>query len=305
MIKHDERSMANEICSIRGRLGSGTRRGAISAEVYTDEEVANYVKIVIQKDGAIRNSLEKALENNVLLQSCDDEQRSAILDAMFECNYEAGEVVIHQGEMGDFFYVVDQGEVEVIKHGEHISEIGERGYFGELALIYGQPRAATVKAKTCCKLWAIDRASYRRILMNCHLKKRMKYQEFLSKVKILENLEDWERLTIADALKQQTFQPGDKVVKQGESGADFYLIISGEASVTQVKAANEPPVELKRLRESEYFGEIALLENGPRTATVTANTTLKCVSLGRTQFERILGPCEDLKRSMSDYKPAI
>ena len=115
------------------------------------------MKIVIQKDGAIRNSLEKALENNVLLQSCDDEQRSAILDAMFECNYGAGEVVIHQGEMGDFFYVVDQGEVEVIKHGEHISEIGERGYFGELALIYGQPRAATVKAKTCCKLWAIDR----------------------------------------------------------------------------------------------------------------------------------------------------
>lgn len=160
MIKHDERSMANEICNIRGRLGSGARRGAISAEVYTDEEVANYVKIVIQKDGAIRNSLEKALENNVLLQSCDDEQRSAILDAMFECNYGAGEVVIHQGEMGDFFYVVDQGEVEVIKHGEHISEIGERGYFGELALIYGQPRAATVKAKTCCKLWAIDRASY-------------------------------------------------------------------------------------------------------------------------------------------------
>ena len=85
--------------------------------------------------------------------------------------------------------------------------------------------------------------------MNCHLKKRVKYQEFLSKVKILEKLEDWERLTIADALKQETFRPGEQVVKQGESGADFYLIISGEASVTQAKTANKPPVELKRLRE--------------------------------------------------------
>ena len=115
------------------------------------------MKIVIQKDGVIRNSLEKALENNVLLRSCDEEQRSAILDAMFECNYDAGEVVIRQGEMGDFFYVVDQGEVEVIIDGEHNKNIGERGYFGELALIYGKPRAATVKAKTRCKLWAIDR----------------------------------------------------------------------------------------------------------------------------------------------------
>lgn len=63
--------------------------------------------------------------------------------------------------------------------------IGEGGSFGELALIYGTPRAATVKAKVHCKLWAIDRDTYRRILMGSTIKKRKLYDEFLSKVSIL------------------------------------------------------------------------------------------------------------------------
>ena len=65
--------------------------------------------------------------------------------------------------------------------------IGEGGSFGELALIYGTPRAATVKASsaTDVKLWGIDRDSYRRILMGSTIRKRKMYEEFLSKVSIL------------------------------------------------------------------------------------------------------------------------
>ena len=55
--------------------------------------------------------------------------------------------------------------LQVYVNGEWVTSIGEGGSFGELALIYGTPRAATVKAKTDLKLWGIDRDSYRRILM--------------------------------------------------------------------------------------------------------------------------------------------
>lgn len=55
--------------------------------------------------------------------------------------------------------------LQVYVNGELVTNIGEGGSFGELALIYGTPRAATVKAKTDLKLWGIDRDSYRRILM--------------------------------------------------------------------------------------------------------------------------------------------
>lgn len=57
--------------------------------------------------------------------------------------------------------------IQVYVNGEWVTNIGEGGSFGELALIYGTPRAATVKAKTDLKLWGIDRDSYRRILMVC------------------------------------------------------------------------------------------------------------------------------------------
>lgn len=69
------------------------------------------------------------------------------------------------GDEGDNFYVIDSGEVEVYVNNQMVLNISEGGSFGELALIYGTPRAATVKAKTDVKLWGIDRLSYRRILM--------------------------------------------------------------------------------------------------------------------------------------------
>lgn len=76
---------------------------------------------------------------------------------------------------------------QIVVNGEKVLTIGEGGSFGELALIYGTPRAATVKASAAgdVKLWGIDRDSYRRILMGSTIRKRKMYEEFLSKVSIL------------------------------------------------------------------------------------------------------------------------
>ena len=67
---------------------------------------------------------------------------------------------MNQGEIGDNFYVIDCGEVEVVINDHHVTNIAENGTFGELALIHGRTRAATVVAKSQCKLWAIDRKSF-------------------------------------------------------------------------------------------------------------------------------------------------
>jgi CRP-like cAMP-binding protein len=75
--------------------------------------------------------------------------------------------------------------IEVFVNNVCVTTIADSGSFGELALIYGTPRAATVKAKTTVKLWAIDRDTYRRILMGSIIRKRKLYEEFLAKVSIL------------------------------------------------------------------------------------------------------------------------
>jgi len=275
-------------------------------------------------------SLSKAIAKNVLFSHLDENERSDIFDAMFPYSAIPGEIIITQGNEGDNFYIIDQGEVEVYVNGEKVLNIGEGGSFGELALIYGTPRAATVKAATDVKLWGIDRDSYRRILMGSTIRKRKMYEEFLSKVSILgrwyslcssnmsgeniilllnltsENLDKWERLTVADALEATAFEDGADVVKQGEPGDDFFIIVDGNASVTQFRQEGEDSQEVGVLGPSDYFGEIALMLDRPRAATVTAVGQLKCVKLDRARFERVLGPCSDiLKRNIRQYNSFV
>uniref|UniRef100_A0A8C4PVS7 Protein kinase, cAMP-dependent, regulatory, type I, beta n=1 Tax=Eptatretus burgeri TaxID=7764 RepID=A0A8C4PVS7_EPTBU len=286
--------------------GERRRRGGVSAEVYTEEDAASYVRKVIPKDYKTMAALSKAIARNVLFSHLDDSERSDIFDAMFPVTHIAAETVIQQGEGGDNFYVIDQGEVDVYVNNEWVTSIGEGGSFGELALIYGTPRAATVRAKTDLKLWGIDRDSYRRILMGSTMRKRKMYEEFLSKVSILESLDKWERLTVADALEPVQFDDGEKIVVQGEPGDDFFIITEGCAAVLQRRSENEDFVEVGRLGPSDYFGEIALLLDRLRAATVVARGPLKCVRLDRPRFERVLGPCSDiLKRNIQQYNSFV
>ncbi|KAI8512368.1 PREDICTED: cAMP-dependent protein kinase regulatory subunit-like [Branchiostoma belcheri] len=282
------------------------RRGAVSAEVVKEEDLASYVKKVVPKDYKTMAALSKAIAKNVLFSHLDDNERSDIFDAMFPVTHIAGERVIQQGDEGDNFYIIDQGEVDIYVDNEKVTSIGDGGSFGELALIYGTPRAATVKAKTDLKLWAIDRDTYRRILMGSTMRKRKMYEEFLSKVSILESLDEWERLTIADALEPCQFDDSSEIVRQGEPGEDFFIITEGTAAVLQRRSENEEYVEVGRLGPSDYFGEIALLLDRPRAATVVSRGPMKCVKLDRARFERVLGPCSDiLKRNISQYNSFV
>merc|ERR1712106_543516 len=240
-------------------------------------------------------------------QHLKEEEMAEVFESLFPSEAVLEDTIIQQGNEGDNFYIIDQGEVEIYVNGEKVLNIGEGGSFGELALIYGTPRAATVKAASDVKLWGIDRDSYRRILMGSTIRKRKMYEEFLSKVSILENLDKWERLTVADSLEAVSFEDEEVVVKQGEAGNDFFIILEGTAIVTQFRNdESDEPVEVGRLGPSDYFGEIALLLDRPRAATVNCRGPLKCVKLDRDRFERVLGPCSEiLKRNIQQYNSYV
>ncbi|XP_067044108.1 cAMP-dependent protein kinase type I-alpha regulatory subunit-like [Acropora muricata] len=282
------------------------RRYAVSAAPMTEEDATSYVKKVVPKDYKTTAALSKAIAKNILFSHLDEGERSDIFDAMCLVKHNAGETVIQQGDEGDNFYIIDSGEVDVFVSDEYVSTIGEGGSFGELALIYGTPRAATLKAKTDVKLWAIDGSTYRRILMRSQINKRKMYEQFLEKVSILESLDKWERLTVADALEAVTYEDNENVVVQGEHGDEFFIIVEGVAVVLQRRSINEDFIEVSRLGQSDYFGEIALVLNRPRAATVRAKGTLTCVKLDRQRFERVLGPCIDiLKRNIQHYNSFV
>merc|ERR1711934_261472 len=93
--------------------------------------------------------------------------------------------------------------------------------FGELALLYNCPRAASVEAMETCVLWQLDRDTFNHIVKEAAQKKRTRYDSFLSKVPLLGSMDAYERSQLADALKSESFAAGSTIVNQGETGKSF------------------------------------------------------------------------------------
>jgi CRP-like cAMP-binding protein len=88
---------------------------------------------------------------------------------------------------------------------------------------------------------------------------------------------------LADKMDEQRFMEGATIVRQGEPGDAFYVLVEGEA---KVKDANGRV--LSRLIPGDFFGEISLMDGGPRTATVVAETHLTALALSRKDFSALL-----------------
>lgn len=129
--------------------------------------------------------------------------------------------MIKQGEDGDNLYVVELGTLKCFKkfskddkEPKYLKTYQPGESFGELALLYNAPRAASIQAETNCVLFALDRACFNHIVKDAAVKKREKYEEFLVKVDLLQTMDPYERIKIADALRPEVFQAGEFIMKQ-------------------------------------------------------------------------------------------
>jgi ATP-binding cassette subfamily B protein len=104
----------------------------------------------------------------------------------------------------------------------------------------------------------------------------------LSKVPLFAGCSDDDIRDIAEIAHLLSFEDGAVIVPEGEEGQGFYLIMSGEASVVQGGR------EINRLPAGEFFGEIALLEGTPRTASVVAVGSSVCLGILRSDFRPLL-----------------
>merc|ERR1719473_1672078 len=162
-----------------------------------------------------------------------------VIGAMKEVKAEPKQRVINQGDSGDFLFVIESGVLDCsIKGVDKIVKTCEAGdVFGELALLYNCPRAASVDAREACVLWQLDRDTFNNIVKEAAQKKRERYDAFLAKVPLLAGMDAYERSQLADALKSETFADGAEVCREGEDGSTFYIIEEGAAVAT--KSGNE------------------------------------------------------------------
>ncbi|KAI1081383.1 camp-dependent protein kinase regulatory subunit [Whalleya microplaca] len=284
------------------------RRTSVSAESLKPvaDNNDNWTPPSYPKTAEQLDRLKKAIEGNFLFSHLDDEQNDQILGALQEKPIPAKDIkVITQGDAGDYFYVVEKGNFDVYVNdkgalqpgpdgmGNRVGTIQAGGSFGELALMYNAPRAATViSTESGCTLWALDRVTFRRILMESTFARRRLYESFLEEVPLLSSLTPYERSKIADALETKKFPAGYRIIKQGDIGTSFFLLESGEADA--YKDGESPSV--KHYKKGDFFGELALLNDAPRAADVISTTEVKVATLGKSAFARLLGPVEGIMR---------
>lgn len=153
-----------------------------------------------------------------MFKALNKEELDIVIDAMAEKRFNAGEVVIKQGDAGAVLYVVEEGQLDCFKkfgqdeEPKYLKTYEPGEAFGELALLYNAPRAATITAKTAALLWELDRQTFNHIVKDAAQKKRDKYEDFLATVPILQSMDNYERSKIADSIKEHDFAKGDKVI---------------------------------------------------------------------------------------------
>ncbi|XP_067126020.1 cAMP-dependent protein kinase type II regulatory subunit-like isoform X3 [Centruroides vittatus] len=301
-----------------------TRRKSVFAEQYNpeDDDDDDIERVIHPKTDEQRQRLGEAVRDIFLFRALDEEQMQEVLDAMFERKVQPGDIVIKQGDDGDNFYIIQHGLYHVFvstdkdEKGNMVGKYEDSGSFGELALMYNMPRAATVEAVTNGSLWAMNRQTFRRIVLKNAFKKRKEYEQLLESVPMLKSLEPYERMNLCDALMPKQYTNGELIIRQdheysscGDKADGMYFIEEGTVRVTMV--TSEGPergkqVEMSRLKKGEYFGELALVTQKPRAASVYAIGNVKLAFLDVHAFERLLGPCMDImRRNIEDYEKQI
>lgn len=279
------------------------RRRAVAAEAYNpNENDANVKAVVHPKTEEQLQRLKKSVENILLFKSCDRDQLKEILNAMFEKKVSPEDEIIRQGADGDNFYVIDNGVFDVFieTNGKEVKvhTFKDAGSFGELALMYNCPRNATIIAKSEGSIWALDQATFRRIVVGAAARRRQIYESLLENVPMLAQLQAYERMNLADALETKVFEEGECIIREKDEADCMYFIEDGTVRITVSDK------EISRLTKGEYFGELALVMKQPRSASVFAfGGEAKCACLNVDAFERLLGPCMDImKRNIGHYE---
>ena len=211
-------------------------RISVSAEVYGKfNKKENFKPKVVPKTQAQKEKIAMRLNQAFMFSNLDDKEKEIVINAMEEVKFKANEWVIKQGEDGDNLYVVDQGTLKCFKkfskddkEPKYLKTYQPGESFGELALLYNAPRAASIQAETASVCFALDRECFNHIVKDAAVRKREKYEEFLVKVDLLQTMDPYERIKIADALKPEVFKAGDLIMKQGETGDKFYFLEEGE-----------------------------------------------------------------------------
>lgn len=309
----DEFQEESEFKKMVNKTDYKNMRTSVSAEVYGDHnKKGNFKTPVHPKTNEQKERIMAKLNVSFLFCNLDQKEKEIIASAMKIIEVAVGTRLIEQGAQGEELFVVDTGKLECYKKFPNeekerlLLTYGINDAFGELALLYNAPRAASIVAKEKSVLLSLDRETFNHIVKDAVIKKRQMFADFLSNIPLLDSLNSQEKDKICDCLQTAYYRAGELIIKQGDKGDTFYFIQEGKCIATQRDKETQSDKTVFSFSPNDYFGELAMLKDEPRAANIIAVTDLKLAFIDRASFKRLLGPLENiLKRNADRYKTFI
>jgi len=269
---------------------AGRLRNIFAAPIEVDTSFAAPVHPKSDKD---EKFVRSALEGNFVFDNLGDFETDMLVNAFEKSSRGQGEKVIVQGEVGDYFYIIHKGSVAFEVDGAEVGTAKEGNSFGELALLYDCPRAATCITSSPCELWRVDQKTFRKILASGTMRNDGEVRDILRKVPFLKDLDVKYLNKISEALNEMKYSKGEKIVTKGEEGSVFYVIKEGKVKVHDIEVG-QSKYDDQELSSGGYFGERAIVMKDKRVANVTALEDCTLLCLSKDDFEMTLGPLADL-----------
>jgi CRP-like cAMP-binding protein len=305
------------ILSQRHLLSMGKKKSKNAVQRYDNiyaihqSMVGSFIAPVYEKTDEEVEFLLDALSDNFVFNTLDEVELETLVNAFEFVQYTPQTTIIHQGEYGGYFYILSYGTVAFMVNGIEVGRASCGNSFGELALLYNAPRAATcivVSDDTNdnsnnsnnngggAGLWRVDQVTFRKLLAAHTIQNDNQTKVVLRKVPFLSDLDDEFIHRIADALTTVYYDAGDTIFSRGSEGSVFYVIREGKVQYEHYKRG------IKTLRPGDYFGEQAIVKNEVRRATATAMKDTIALALSRDIFERVLGPLSDVIQRSNDRR---
>ncbi len=209
-----------------------------------------------------------------------------------------GDIIVTEGETGDSFFIIASGQVRIEKTVEgkviQLAQLGDGTFFGEIALLSGAPRTASVVAATDGELLEISRATLDAVIADypsvAQVLQRFYKQRLLSNLlntsKIFKAFDKEQRKSLIEMFRSRELAAGENILTEGQKGDGLYVLLSGRAKV--IKTLPGGPKELATLKEGDVFGEMSLLTRDPVSATIVAVGKAMVLRLPRKQFNEVI-----------------